>query len=224
MLFPEKEIALKDGRSACLRSPTTEDAAEMLAYLKDCASETHFILREPEECTETPEQEAAYLERVSTSDTSVMIVCSVGQEIAGNCQLSFHNRSRIRHRAEIAIALRQKYWGLGIGTAMFREMIALAQARGVTQLELGFVEGNARARGLYEKMGFRIVFYHPNAFRLKDGTLLGEYWMLRELYEARRRKKGGNLPPLSLLFSHVTPRRTLLSSHRSFVQRGYIRP
>ena len=181
MLFPEKEIALKDGRSACLRSPATEDAAEMLAYLKDCASETHFILREPEECTETPEQEAAYLERVSTSDTSVMIVCSVGQEIAGNCQLSFHNRSRIRHRAEIAIALRQKYWGSGIGTAMFREMIALAQARGVTQLELGFVEGNARARGLYEKMGFRIVFYHPNAFRLKDGTLLGEYWMLREL-------------------------------------------
>lgn len=64
MLFPEKEIALKDGRSACLRSPATEDAAEMLAYLKDCASETHFILREPEECTETPEQEAAYLERV----------------------------------------------------------------------------------------------------------------------------------------------------------------
>lgn len=46
MLFPEKEIALKDGRSACLRSPTTEDAAEMLAYLKDCASETHFILRD----------------------------------------------------------------------------------------------------------------------------------------------------------------------------------
>lgn len=35
MLFPEKEIALKDGRSACLRSPATEDAAEMLAYLKD---------------------------------------------------------------------------------------------------------------------------------------------------------------------------------------------
>ena len=80
MLFPEKEIALKDGRSACLRSPATEDAAEMLAYLKDCASETHFILREPEECTETLEQETAYLERVSASDTSVMIVCSVGQE------------------------------------------------------------------------------------------------------------------------------------------------
>lgn len=172
MLFPEKEIALKDGRSACLRSPATEDAAEMLAYLKDCASETHFILREPEECTETLEQEAAYLERVSASDTSVMIVCSVGQEIAGNCQLSFHNRSRIRHRAEIAIALRQKYWGLGIGTAMFREMIALAQARGVTQLELGFVEGNARARGLYEKMGFRIVF----TIQTHSGSRMARCW------------------------------------------------
>ena len=181
MLFPEKQITLKDGRSALLRSPVEEDAAEMLALLKDCANETHFLSREIEEYTETEAEEAERLARTNASETGSMLVCAVGNEIAGNCQLSFNRLSRIRHRATIAIALRKKYWGLGIGTAMFKQMFLLAQARGVTQLELGFMEGNARARALYEKMGFRIVSYHPNAFRLKDGTLCHEYFMVCEL-------------------------------------------
>lgn len=42
-------------------------------------------------------------------------------------------------------------------------------------------EGNGRARGLYEKMGFHVVGEKPNAVRRKDGTMLKEYSMIREL-------------------------------------------
>lgn len=64
---------------------------------------------------------------------------------------------------------------------MFEEMTRLAKERGVMQLELDFIEGNARARGLYEKVGFRITAVKPNAIRLKDGTLLNEYFMVKLL-------------------------------------------
>ena len=33
----------------------------------------------------------------------------------------------------------------------------------------------------YEKMGFRITGVNPNAIRLRDGTLLNEYCMIREI-------------------------------------------
>jgi RimJ/RimL family protein N-acetyltransferase len=67
-------------------------------------------------------------------------------------------------------------------TRMFREMIRIAEANpNLLQMELEFVEGNARARALYEKMGFRITGVHPNAIRLKNGTLLNEYSMIREI-------------------------------------------
>ena len=80
----------------------------------------------------------------------------------------------------MAIGLSKKFWNLGIGSAMFREMIAVAESReGVIQMELDFIEGNSRARALYEKMGFRIVGVKPNGIRLKDGTLLNEYSMIR---------------------------------------------
>ena len=59
-------------------------------------------------------------------------------------------------------------------------MIGAAEKReGVTVMELEFIEGNARARALYEKMGFRITGMHPDAIRQKDGTLLALYLMQR---------------------------------------------
>ena len=61
-------------------------------------------------------------------------------------------------------------------------MIRIAEANpDILQVELDFIEGNARARALYEKMGFRITGVRPNAIRLKDGTLLNEYSMIREI-------------------------------------------
>ena len=86
------------------------------------------------------------------------------------------------HRAEVAIALCKDYWNLGIGTRFFRELIRIAEGNpDITQMELEFVEGNTRARALYEKMGFRITGVKPNAIRLKDGTMLNEYSMIREI-------------------------------------------
>ena len=181
MLFAEKNVTLKNGQKATLRSPRPEEAAEMLEYLRDVAGETHFILREPEECTETIEQEAAFLEGINASPRNVMIVCEVDGEIAGNCQLSFGRRAKVCHRASVAIALRKKYWRFGIGTIFFEEMIAIARENGIAQMELEFIEGNDRARGLYEKMGFRVYAEHPDAIRLKDGTMLKEYRMLLKL-------------------------------------------
>ena len=88
----------------------------------------------------------------------------------------------MRHRGHVAITLYKKFWNRGIGTRMFRELIRIAEGNpDILQMELDFVEGNTRARALYEKMGFRITGVRPNAIRLKDGTLLNEYSMIREI-------------------------------------------
>lgn len=181
MIYPTTEIVLKNGRTATLRSPGKEDAAEMLAYLKKTSAETIFIMRYPEECGYTLEDEEKILEGKRLSEHDVMIACEVDGKIAGNCQVSFNRHIKTAHRATVAIALLKEYWNMGIGSAMFEEMIKLAQERGVLQMELQFVEGNERARHLYEKFGFRIAGVIPDAMRLKDGTLLNEYHMIKKL-------------------------------------------
>ena len=183
MIIQPFEFTLKDGRKALVRSPRDEDIPGMLEYLYVSAGETEFILRYPEECGKyTPEGEKALFDRVNASANEAMLVCVVEGRVAGNCHIAWSTGIKTRHRAQVAIALLRDYWGQGIGTRMFRELIRIAEENeNILQMELDFVEGNARARALYEKMGFRITGVKPNAIRLKDGTLLNEYSMIRKI-------------------------------------------
>lgn len=183
MIIQEKSFLLRDGRQALIRSPKDEDIQPMLDYLFVSASETDFILRYPEECSKyTPEGEKALFDRLNQSPNEAMLVCLVEGKLSGNCQISWSQNLKTRHRAKVAIALLKAYWNQGIGTRLFQEMIHMAEENEqIMQIELDFVEGNHRARALYEKMGFRITGVKPNAVRLKDGTLLNEYSMIREI-------------------------------------------
>lgn len=183
MRIEQVEFKLKDGRSALLRSPGDEDIQGMLDYLYVSSGETEFILRYPEECEKyTPEGEKELFDRMNVSDNEAMIVCIVDGKVAGNCQIVWKKGMKTKHRAFVAIALLKEYWNQGIGTRMFEEMIRIAESNhDIIQMELDFVEGNSRARALYEKMGFRITGVKPDAIRLKDGTLLNEYSMVRKM-------------------------------------------
>lgn len=183
MLIADINFKLKDGRDAVLRSPKYEDIPEMIDCLRTTAAETEFVLRYPEECDElTVEAEKAFFDNVNSSDSTAMLVCLVEGKLVGSCRISWESWMKTRHRASVAVALMSEYWGQGIGTKMFAELIRIAEENpNLLQIELDFVEGNSRARALYEKMGFKITGVRPNAIRLRDGTLLDEYNMIRKI-------------------------------------------
>ncbi len=182
MLFEERRITLKDGTPALLRPARAEDAAALVQYLIATAGETEFILAYPDErAGMTVEQEERFLQGVMESPCKVFIVCEVNGEIAGNCEVHFNPRRKVRHRGGIAIALYKKYWNRGIGTAMFRLMEDIARGWGLEQLELEYVEGNERGRALYEKMGFEPCAVLPNAYHLSDGSSRASVMMIKRL-------------------------------------------
>ena len=111
-----------------------------------------------------------------------MLVCAVDGKIAGTCTITQDKWIKTRHRANIAVALLSEYCGQGIGSKMLEALIEIAgKMQYVEQIELEYIEGNSRARALYEKFGFRIVGVHPDAIKLKDGTYLNEYLMIKKL-------------------------------------------
>lgn len=182
MILQPKQITLKDGRAAILRSPEVADAAELLAYITKACGETEFLARYPEEWENMPlEREQAWVQNLRESPNILAIACFIDSKLAGNCEISFKPGIKMGHRATVAIAILQEYWGLGIGSAMFEEMIAAAKEHGTMIMELEFIEGNDRARALYEKFGFEIVGKKPNAIRQRDGRLLSEFMMQKHL-------------------------------------------
>ena len=125
MIFHPKQITLKNGTTAILKTPEISDAAGMLAYITKACGETEFLLRYPEEWEYvTVENEKKWVKNLRESKNTLAITCFIDGEIAGNCEISFRTGIKTKHRATIAIAILQKYWNLGIGSAFFREMIA----------------------------------------------------------------------------------------------------
>lgn len=169
MQFSEKTVLLKDGRQATVRSVLPSDAEEMLAFLKDTAGETDYLLRYPEECTEDVPGEIRFLETICQSPNSAMLVCVVDGVLAGNVALQGNTRQKIRHRGSLALAVRKDYWGLGIATMLMETAISLAADCGMVYLELDYMDKNQRAGNLYRRLDFQELARIPDAYHLRGG-------------------------------------------------------
>ncbi len=175
-------FVLPDGREILLRSPTPEDAAQMIAYLKRTCAETHFLSREPEECNFTLDEERLVLRAQLQAEREFMLAAELDGRIIGNCGVNIRqNGMRMQHRAGIGIAVEKAFWGLGLGRALFSRALKQAEDNGFSQIELGLFADNTRARLLYEAFGFQEMGRIPNAFRLKDGSFCDEIQMVKIL-------------------------------------------
>lgn len=183
MIFDAKQITLKNSFTAVLKTPEAGDGEKMLNCIMACCGETEFLVRYPEEWEGmTVEKEEKWIQNGRDSDSTLIIACYIDGDIVGNCEINFRGSIKTSHRAVVAISIRQKYWGIGIGSAMFRCLMAAAEAHPDTEIvELEFMEGNDRGRALYEKFGFRIVGQRPNAFKLKDGSMRSEFLMQKKI-------------------------------------------
>ena len=183
MIFEEKEIILKNGITAILKTPEPEDAEMLLNSIKTSSGETEFLSRTIEDWESvTVESEEKFIYNVRESQNTLFIACYVDGAIAGNCDITFKTGSKTSHRATVGIALQKKYWNIGIGSAMFRELIKAAnEHKGTEIIDLEMVEGNNRAKALYEKFGFEAVSVKPKFFKLKDGSYQNLVYMQKYL-------------------------------------------
>ena len=171
MIIKEKSIKLKNGATCILRNPKMEDATKMIDFLKVTATETNFLVKYPEEVNITIEQEEGILQWFNESERDLMIIAEVDGEVMGNCSFgAVGKKMKIRHRCAMGIALYEKAWGLGIGTALLELLIESAKEYGYEQMELEVVARNERAIALYENLGFEKYGVVPNAMKYKDGT------------------------------------------------------
>ncbi|MDD6927077.1 MAG: GNAT family N-acetyltransferase, partial [bacterium] len=105
MIFEDKQITLKDGRTAILKSPCVEDADKMLHYIKNACSETDFLVRYPEEWNSVSvASEEKWIRNLRKSQNALAITCCVDSKIAGNCEINFRGGLKTSHRATVAIA------------------------------------------------------------------------------------------------------------------------
>ena len=175
-------ITLKDGRACVIRQGTADDAEGALRNFVLNHAQTDFLTTYPDEIPFTVAQEEKYLQEKADSPDEAELVAEVDGVIVGQAGIARVGRAdKVKHRATFGISVDIHYWHLGIGRALTRACIALAQQAGYLQLELEAVADNERALALYESEGFVEYGRNPKGFisRLTGWQTL--VYMRREL-------------------------------------------
>lgn len=96
-----------------------------------------------------------------------------GPALAGAAGLAFEQREKTRHKATLfGMYVPQAQRRRGLGDALVAAVLAAARARpGLRHVLLTVTDGNAGARRLYERHGFRSWGVEPNAVRVGEGCL-----------------------------------------------------
>lgn len=161
-------ISLHGGAHAIIARPVEGDAAAVIAYLDLVAGETDFLSFGAGEFGRTVAEEAADIRAFENPGRGLMLTATVSGELAGFLAIHRFARSRVHHRGELGVSVRQKYWGLGIGRALCEAAIVEARHIGLTRIDLHTRHDNARAIALYEDLGFQLEGRVRGSFRVGE--------------------------------------------------------
>jgi len=124
--------------------------------------------------------EEAWKERLAKfTDRDYGLVACVEREIVGMLSLHASRRLRRAHVGDLGMAVHDKWAGKGVGTALMKAAIELADKwLNLTRLELTVYTDNESALRLYKKLGFQIEGTHRK-YAFRDGAYVDAYTMAR---------------------------------------------
>nr|WP_314465435.1 GNAT family N-acetyltransferase [uncultured Clostridium sp.] len=173
-------MQLKDNMLLNIDKAIKADAAEIVEYLNIVGGESDNLLFGANGFQMPVEAEENFIENLLDSNVSALFAGRIENEIACIGSIMTSPKERISHQADLAVSVKKKYWGLGVGTHLMQTMISFAKSNGQTEiLHLGVKDDNLNAVKLYKKMGFNEIGRHKNFFKI-DGKYYDE--ILMDLY------------------------------------------
>jgi putative acetyltransferase len=144
----ERLAALKDGREVTLRSLAVDDKERLLTMFSSM-SESALRWGMPPYTRDRIERWFAGIQDM------IGVVALDGDRIVGGSMIFRQASPRRKSIGDLIIYLHQGFHGVGLGTAITKQILALAQEQGMHRIGLEVVEDNKVAVHLYSKFGFK---------------------------------------------------------------------
>lgn len=160
-----KTVVLKDDREIVLRNGTSDDGENVFNVFNKTHDETDYLLSYPDENCFDAKKEGEFLKKKTESRNEIEILAILEGKVIGIAGIdAIGTKDKVKHRAEVGIAILKEYWGLGIGSVLLNACIECARQAGYVQLELNVVSDNERAISMYKKAGFIEFGRNPKGF------------------------------------------------------------
>ncbi|MFV8248793.1 GNAT family N-acetyltransferase [Bdellovibrio bacteriovorus] len=182
-LHEARTIQLKNGDSIIMRPALVSEAEALLNAFLEILPTSPYILTTPESAAKkTVETQTKWITDANEDPKGALIIAEHQGRIIGITNMVAFKDSKRGHRAGLGMSVHHDYRGQGLGEALLRRLIEVAQnIEGLSFLELNVMSANQPAFKLYEKLGFQQVGYLREAYRQPDGIFTDDISMSLDL-------------------------------------------
>ncbi len=176
--YPSSEYTLSDGQKILIRTAAEADAPTVKAMVETYISQNEGQVWEPGEFTPSLEEERAWIAGMLAHPAEILLVAEVRGVLVGNIDFHVGKRLRIAHQGEFGMGVLPAWRSRGVGALLIRRMLEWAAATPqLEKINLRVLANNARAIGLYEKLGFVREGLKRGEFKFADGSYVDEIHM-----------------------------------------------
>ncbi len=131
-----------------IRPAVPSDAGGIIECMQSVMSERIYLISEIYLFTERGQKD------MIKNPDDLTLICYSDHKIVGTLTVQRGIYRKNRHTANLGIAVKSGFRGIGIGTGMIRHAIKWSARQGIMKLNLDVFYSNIEAIKLYEKMGF----------------------------------------------------------------------
>lgn len=145
-------VTLRDGTQVSIRPMELKDGPAVLEFFRKLPAGDRLFLRDDVTKSEWLDRFCRQIDYI----TLFPLVAEREGKIIGNATLSRTLYGWSTHVGELRIAVARAYQRKGLGTALARELVKLAQDFGLEKLVASVVDNQIGAKRAFAKLGFRV--------------------------------------------------------------------
>jgi ribosomal protein S18 acetylase RimI-like enzyme len=173
----KKSVKLKDGSEIVIREIREDDIDRSLAFFRSLPEEDREYLRVDVTNREIVERR---IETVKWGRV-MRLVAVADDQIVADGALELPGEGWEQHHAELRLIVARRFQRKGLGLLMARELYGLAASRKVEEIIVKFMETQAAARKIFEKLGFHEDAVFHNYVKDLHGRKHDQYVMRCDL-------------------------------------------
>jgi RimJ/RimL family protein N-acetyltransferase len=159
-----------------IRRAVEADGPALIELRRLLSAETSNMLWEPDELTQTAEDESRRIAIVNERPNCLVILAEADSRPIGLLSAVGGEPRRMQHSTHLGLGVLKAYWGQGVATRMIEHVLGWSREAGLRRLELTVHTTNLRAVGVYLRCGFKVEGLRRSSL-LVNGEYVDEYLM-----------------------------------------------
>jgi len=152
MELSPKTIQIKDGTKIVIRPLSKEDGPALLKFFTKVPEDDRLFLKDDVTKKEVIDRWINELD----FDKVLPMIAEKDSDILGDATLHFNRYRWQRHMAHIRCVVAREYQKKGLGTALMRELVSVAQAKDLSKIRANMMDSQKSAQSAFQRLGFQM--------------------------------------------------------------------